>query len=212
MRNLYPLFLLLGIGFLYGDMRHDLPEPYNTVDVLPFDGQGWYMNGSQMRELIKKKNVKIVIEVGSWLGASTRHIASVLPKGGKVYAVDHWKGSVEHQEGQDAWSPHLPHLYEQFLSNVIHAKLTNKIIPVKMDSLEAAWHLRHIVPDLIYIDAGHETDDVYADLNAWYPFVQGRGILCGDDWTWQSVRLAVEIFARERNLKINASGNFWRLK
>lgn len=145
--------------------------------------------------MIKSNGIKIVIEVGSWLGASTRHIASLLPSGGLVYAVDHWLGSAEHQQGQIFWNPALPHLYEIFLSNVIHAGLTEKIIPIRMESLEAAKQLNYVRPDLIYIDAGHETDAVLADLNAWYPYVQGHGILSGDDWGWSTVRNAVVAFA-----------------
>jgi hypothetical protein len=168
-----------------------------------------------MEALIETHHVKTIIEVGSFLGLSTRHIASHLPKGGKVYAVDHWKGSIEHQPGGSAWHPSLPFLYEQFLSNVIHAQLTHKIIPLRMDSAEAAalpcFVLKTVIPDLIYIDASHETEAVYADLTRWYPFVQGHGILCGDDWTWPSVRFAVEQFASEQGLAISAGFNFWRL-
>lgn len=84
-----------------------------------------------------------------------------------------------------------------------------------MASLEAASKLNEIpdrlYPDLIYLDASHDTESVYADLCAWYPFVQGHGILCGDDWTWDSVRIAVYRFANERHLNIEASVSFWRL-
>ena len=149
--------------------------------------------------------------MGSWLGDSTRHIASLLPDDGVVYAIDHWCGSQEHQPGHDAWSPVLPHVYEHFLSNVIHAQLTHKIIPVKMSSLEAAQKLAHIIPDLIYIDGDHETSAVYADLCAWFPFVQGHGILCGDDWDTLSVRRAVVAFAQDRGFLIAKRGNFWLL-
>jgi hypothetical protein len=138
-------------------------------------------------------------------------MARCLPENGIVYAVDHWKGSVEHQAGGSAWIPEVEHLYEYFLSNVIQAGLTRKIIPVKMDSLEAAKQLQ-IRADLIYIDASHETHAVYADLKAWYPHLRPDGVLCGDDWTWNSVREAVKMFARENKLAIKASGNFWRLK
>ena len=79
-----------------------------------------------------------------------------------------------------------------------------------MDSLVAAHSLK-VQPDLIYIDAEHTTEAVYKDLCAWYPLVESRGILCGDDWEWPTVRKAVEIFAKERNKKIYAKVNFWRL-
>lgn len=190
----------------------NLPEPYNQLkELLPFDAQGWYSNEKEMKHLLKKHPVKVVFEVGSWLGLSTRHIARHIPKDGKVYAIDHWLGSNEHQPGQEFWREKLPQIYEQFLSNVIHKKLTHKIIPVRMASVDAEKYLSNIVPDLIYIDANHETEAVYQDLSIWYPHVKGHGILCGDDWTWDSVKIAVKKFAAENHLTIESHFNFWRL-
>jgi len=93
---------------------------------------------------------------------------------------------------------------------MIHWGLTSTVIPMKMTSLEAS-HLLLVKPDLIYIDGDHTTEAVYEDLTAWYPFVKNQGILCGDDWTWPSVRIAVEQFATENNLSIESTYNFWRL-
>lgn len=202
---------------LLGISQENLPPPYNTVNLLPFNPQGWFFNGKQLEAIIKNNPIKVVVEVGSWIGLSTRFIASALPEGGKVYAVDHWLGSDVQQPGQRMYNAALlPVAYEQFLSNVIHAGLTDKIIPIKMPSLEAAGYLSSlnetVIPDLIYIDASHDTPSVYADLNAWYPYVQGHGILCGDDWHYfESVRIAVQQFAKEKELRIEAFGNFWCL-
>jgi hypothetical protein len=186
----------------------NLPEPYRSAKLLPFNSEGWYSNGEQIKSLFMEHQINVAIEVGCWLGLSTRNIATLLLPNGKLYAIDHWRGSIEHQH-----LPILPTLYDQFLSNVIHAELTNVIIPMRMSSLEAALQIRSmgIVPDFIYIDASHDTESVLADLNAWFPFIKGHGILCGDDWTWESVRTAVEIFAEENQLTIEASDNFWRL-
>jgi predicted O-methyltransferase YrrM len=192
-------------------LASDLPEPYCHLEkVLPFDPQGWYNNASQIEWLFQDNKIETVIEVGSWLGKSTRHIAELLPPTGKLYAIDHWLGSYEHQT-QEMWTSYLPTLYDQFLSNVIHAGLTDKIIPIRMASLDAARFLM-VSPDLIYIDASHDYMSVYLDLVTWYPFVEEHGILCGDDCGWKSVRKAVRRFAKENGLKIDASGNFWRLK
>ncbi|MFI5334150.1 MAG: class I SAM-dependent methyltransferase [Chlamydiales bacterium] len=203
--------LMFFVPLLFAFSQADLPEPYNSVELLPYDPHGWYGNASQMKRVIEGSHIKTVVEVGSWLGQSTRHIASLLPEDGKVYAVDHWLGSVEHQPGQSAWHPALPQLYQQFLSNVIHAGMADKIIPIRMSSLEAAQELaqRGLQVDMVYLDAGHEKEVVYADLWAWYPFVQDHGVMCGDDWEWRSVRKAVQEFAKQRGLKVKAKGNFW---
>jgi hypothetical protein len=81
-----------------------------------------------------------------------------------------------------------------------------------MTSLEAAKYLKLIKPDLVYIDAEHTTEAVMKDLRAWYPFVQENGVLCGDDWSWHTVREAVEQFASDENLQIESVQNFWLLK
>lgn len=197
------LFLLL----LCGCFNSNLPAPYNEVaEVLPYDGGGWYNNRSQMKRLFQEHEINTVIEVGSWLGKSTRHIARSIPKNGKVYAVDHWLGSLEHQGGEN-----LRKLYQQFLSNIIHKKLTHKIIPIRMASVDAEKALSDIFPDLIYIDASHEMEDVYRDLAIWYPHVKGHGILCGDDWPWPGVQKAVKKFAEENGLLVKSEDAFWRL-
>ncbi|MBM3208509.1 MAG: class I SAM-dependent methyltransferase [Chlamydiae bacterium] len=192
--------------------KDDLPYPYNEVQpVLPFNNHGWYNNRSYIEKLVEEVNPTIVVEVGSWIGLSTRHIASILKQpNAKLYAVDHWLGSAEHQIGQFAYMPFLDKLYEQFLSNIIRANLTHIVVPMRMSSLDAV-KIFPATPDLIYIDAGHDYESVYKDLLAWYPLVRGHGVLCGDDWWWDSVRKAVEDFARDNSLKIFAENNFWRL-
>lgn len=202
----------LSFANLIDDVLPDsYPDVYN-IEVLPFKEHGWFNNANFMTYLIKIFRVKNVVEVGSWLGTSTRHIARVLPADGVVFAVDHWKGSEEHQESKE-FEVLLPTLFQQFLSNVIHENLIHKIIPVRMDSLSAAEKLKplntHI--DLIYLDGDHTLESVYADLSAWYPYVEKQGIICGDDWIWSGVQCAVTQFANENNLEIHSPENFWYL-
>lgn len=56
-------------------------------------------------------------------------------------------------------------------------------------------------PQLVYLDGSHKFDAVLDDLNKWWPIVKHGGVLCGDDFTWPGVRGAVEVFAKERNVK-----------
>jgi len=198
-----------------------LSKQYNSLKkILPFDAHGWYTNEKWITMLFNHNKITSAIEIGSWLGKSTRHIASLLPMSAKLYAVDTWKGSVEHQSKKrtDVYDK-LPTLYEQFLSNIIHAKLTDKIIPIRMTSLEAASYLKSIKQQisLVYIDAAHDTQSVLQDVEAWYPYIAGRkGILCGDDWNWRDkktnlypIQEALHIFGQKYNLTIYAHENFW---
>lgn len=187
-----------------------MPEPYRSVRNLPFDEHGWFNNGKMVEECLKIKPAKIVIEVGSWLGLSTRFIARILPKNGIVYAIDTWLGSEEHLKNPELTSK-IPHLYQTFLSNAKHAELTEKIVPIRMASLEAAEAL-NVEGDLIYIDASHEEEDVYNDIIAWYPHLSKGGILCGDDWNAHSVKSGVMQAAITLKLGIKYWDRFWLLE
>lgn len=209
MHNTILLASLLGMA----QIGADLPYPYNTIEVRPFNPEGFFNNPNVLRTLFEIHKPKVVIEVGSWMGQSTRHMAGMLPPGGTLYAVDHWLGSQEHQPGQVFWSPHLPYLYEQFLSNIIHAELTDIVVPIRMPSLEARKELADVKADFIYIDASHDYDAVYADLNAWFPLVKGNGVFCGDDWGYPPINQAVARFAEENNLSIETPGEaLWILR
>ncbi len=202
-------FCLLGIV-----NAAEMPSPYCDIKVLPFDKHGFYGNAKHIEALVREHSVQTIIEVGCWMGTSTRHMATLLPEGGKVYAVDHWLGSEDIFPLQ-CYKKRKGILYQQFLSNVIHAELTDKIVPVRMESLEAARAL-DVQPDLIYVDAAHDMESVYKDLKAWYPKVKGHGVLCGDDWRWGKglpVKKAVLKFAKEKKLKaVSPPGsNFWYL-
>ncbi len=200
MRYFFSFFLFFYSFFVFAES--EFPQPYKGIEILPFDNGGWFANAAEFEAIFKTNKISTVIEVGSHFGLSARFIASHLPEDGKLYAVDHW-----------AW---FPLCYEQFLSNTIHAGLTQVIVPVRMDSLTAASHFRSlkdpVFPDLIYIDASHDTESVYQDLNAWYPLVKGRGILCGDDWSVEEVQIAVNRFAREMNMTVEGANNFWILR
>lgn len=189
----------------------EVASPYDeVVEILPFVDSGWYSNGPQLKALIDLHHVKTVIEVGSYLGQSTIHLAECLPEEGVVYAVDHWLGSPEHQEGEWAeGSVPLGSLYHQFLSNIISKHLTQKIIPLRMDSLTAAKNLK-MTADLIYIDAAHDTESVFQDLSAWYLHLNQGGVLCGDDWEWPSVQKGVKRFMKQhRRLRLRTYQNFY---
>lgn len=216
-KNLKYFFIVSAFfnSYLFSDVSQNLPAPYcDLKEVLPFNGHGWYYNGAWIEQLMKHNKITTAIEIGSWLGCSTRHIASLLQKNGTLYAVDTWQGSIEHYEHQE-FAVMLPTLYDQFLSNIIHAQLTNIVIPIRIDSLKATDFFDQKLDnvDLIYIDAAHDTESVLLDIEAYWPFVKNNGgILCGDDWWWDTVKAAVRFFAQANNLALYVGDNFWFLK
>ena len=186
----------------------NLPTPYCDATLLPEKWHGWFVNQNQLNHLFKRFKPKTVIELGSFLGLSTDFIAKRLPPGGKLYAVDHWLGSVEHQGRQDV-AHLLPTLYDQFLSNMIYTKNTETVVPVKMTTVEASSFLEEIEADIIYVDAAHDEASVYTDLTLYYPLLKEGGVMCGDDWGWPTVQKAVVRFANERGIRIHSDHNFW---
>lgn len=184
---------------------------YDFVDLLPLDDHGWFANADQLEVLIKEHNVKTILEIGAWLGKSTRWFAKQIPGDGVVFAIDTWRGSGAEHINVPEYADKLPDLYQQFLSNVIHEGLTNKIIPIRMESLEAAQAIK-FQPDLIYIDAAHDTESVLKDLNAWVPKMRQDTIITGDDRSWPTVMAAVEPFAAEHGFTVHGTGNFWYYK
>jgi len=218
-KRLYTSLFLVLIFFntcVSNEDLSSLPKPYSEIEtLLPYDNHGWYSNATHIEKLVKEYNVKVAVEVGSWLGLSSRHIASILPENGKLYCIDHWLGTDEYSEKDR--KKYFPTLYEQFLSNTIHANLCDKIIPIRVDSSDGAQILleNRVTPDLIYIDACHYEESVYNNLKSYYPLIKNRGIICGDDYARPggAVKRAVHRFANENNLKVIANSYwFWQLR
>lgn len=195
-----------------------LVEPYQSLVVLPELQHGWQNNRDAMQKFISvhfpDAQDLCIAEIGAWLGLSIRDWVKFAGESGRVYAIDHWEGSVEHQPGQFAHHSVLPRLYPQFLSNMIQWGIANSVTPIRMSSVNAARTL-NIRPDIVYVDGAHDYANVDADIRAWYPKLSDRGILCGDDWKWmhdlKGVQRAVNGFASEYGLEVHVDDNFWWL-
>ncbi|MFA6066476.1 MAG: class I SAM-dependent methyltransferase [Candidatus Babeliaceae bacterium] len=203
--------LILALASIFIARAEDMPEPYRSLIELPEDTHNWLSNCNKknLATLIMQLHPKVVVELGSWLGASAIFMASRLPESSILYAVDDWTASTDTSIQADASvQEKLSTLYQQFLSNVKIHKLTHKIIPVRMKTLEAARSL-NVVADLIYVDASHDEESVYKDIMAWYSKLKTHGIMCGDDWHAASVRAGVNRAAHELGLSVSVDGYFW---
>ncbi len=181
----------------------NLPKPYCSVpNLLPYNAEGAYFNSEYIKKLFDHNNITKVIEIGSDYGLSTRHIASLLPKDGILYAIDVW-GPAYH-----------PNTYGQFLSNAIRFGLTKTIVPIRARSDQAIRQIASygISFDMIYVDGDHETIPVFKDLELYFPLLSEHGIMCGDDWLLATVRAAVLLFAYRHQLTVYGDCNFWFLK
>ena len=179
------------------------------------DDHGWLQESNKyILKSLLDMNTKCVIELGSWLGKSTRFIADCAPCA-TIYAIDHWLGSPEHQGRPDV-KDKLPTLYETFLVNLWEWK--SQVKPLRMTTKQglSLCYANNVDPDLIYVDAAHDYDGVMSDLTAvrsYFPMAK----VVGDDWLWTSegehpVRNAVIEYCRKNNVIFHVCGNVWWLE
>ncbi len=128
------------------------------------------------------------LEVGSYCGKSTVYLGSgVRAGGGQLFALDHHRGSEEHQAGEEY---HDAELYDSelgrmdtlpaFRRTLARADLEAHVIPVVASSaqLGAVWQ---IPLGLVFIDGGHSFAAAETDLRAWMGHVLPLGYLAIHD-------------------------------
>ena len=166
----------------------------------------------------------LIIEVGTWKGASAINMAQLMRQegiDGAVICVDTWLGSLLHRRDAKLRSSlHLkngyPSIYFEFLSNVVAAGLTNNILPIPQTSTNAYLWLKEnsVQAPLIYIDADHDAVNVYSDISNYWELVSPGGALFGDDFVsaWPGVSRAVKLFAEKKELRLKTYGEKWLLR
>jgi hypothetical protein len=154
--------------------------------------QGWRSWHPYLISAIDEVRPNIIVEIGVWKGGSTITMANHLKSSGMkglVISVDTWLGSWDHWL-EKTWfnSLRMEHgqstLYRTFAANVIKNNLQDYIVPLPVDSANAAQILlkRGIVPGVVHLDAAHDYDSVSNDLRIWWPLIPTGGILIGDDY------------------------------
>jgi predicted O-methyltransferase YrrM len=131
-----------------------------------------------------------VIEVGSWMGASTSFIAGGLKgEGAKIFAVDNFQGLSTCGEDSAWYNRHFRQLgasstLEIFKANFAALGFARRSEPVVSDSLAAAQSLagKRGTIDFIFIDGDHSYAACKADIEAWTPFVKRGGVIAFHDF------------------------------
>lgn len=192
-------------------------SPYEGFDPDPHpdDLQGWGWNHGIFEDAIKAVRPKIIVEVGTWKGATAIRMAEIVKSLGldtRIICIDTWLGSEEHFLGQGAEERFslrrtngFPQLYFTFLGGVVRRGLQDIIIPLATTSTHGAIILdkTNVRPDLIYLDAAHDYRSVQSDLEDYWPLLSDNGILIGDDYIgWGGVTQAANEFAMKNNVPL----------
>ena len=166
---------------------------------------------------------KIIIEVGSWHGRSSRSIADNMSTSSVLYCVDHWLGSEAERDThhQSATLKDGDHAIIEFSANLFDYIQKGRVIALRMSSKNAVELLQKqgIKAGMIFIDAGHTYEEVKEDITAWLPLVMEGGTICGHDYyhennMWPGVQQAVDdIFGhRGESMGYLDDNSIWRHK
>lgn len=197
----------------------DIKKDYGSVDFSGFevDLQGWGSEHPIFNEAIRLSQPKTIIEVGTWKGASAHNMINICNKSGlktDIICIDTWLGSNDtlwidpgHRHSLQLKSGY-PQIFWQFVYNMIEAEVMESVYPLPMTSTAAYYLLKRfgLQVDLIYVDAGHEHDEVYTDLSLYYNLLRPGGVLFGDDYSagWPGVVSATNQFIAEKQLVLTA--------
>lgn len=127
---------------------------------------------------------KFIVEVGSFLGRSTRAMAD--NTSGLVFAFDDWFGPRDiNLDGRE-------HCYEVFVKNMSDLIDYGKVIVIKGDHGDISVIPEWLSPDMVFIDGSHEYESVKRDIYTWKAKLASGGLLCGHDAQLPGVRQALD--------------------
>jgi predicted O-methyltransferase YrrM len=200
---------------------HGTENVFDIAEPLALDLQGWGSTHPVFEHVLNTIKPRLIVEVGTWKGGSAIHMAKLSKQLGleaEIVCIDTFLGSPEHWTNPE-FRPGLrlrhgqPRLYDQFLSNVIHEGVQDVITPFPISSTAAAFVLMRapVRPDLVYVDAGHEYEDVRRDIELYWELLRPGGVLIGDDFLpmWHGVIRAASEFAAQRRLNLQVTGEKW---
>ena len=142
-----------------------------------------------------------IIEVGTWCGRSSCYLAAQGVE--RVFCVDpydgpHWHSSWQHHPG----GQHPLDLANSAWRELGLAELVTSIVDTSPEAVNDPRLPAEA--GLVYIDGGHEYDEVMADLRAWAPKVICGGYVAlhdytvlGDQGVMWGVRQASEVYFEE---------------
>lgn len=129
-----------------------------------------------------------ILEVGSYCGKSTVCLAlGIGEQDSVVFALDHHRGSEEHQPGELYFDPDLydeqqgaVDTFRAFRRNIENCGVAERVIPVVSHSERSAAHWTTPLA-MVFIDGGHSLDAALQDYRCWTVHLRRRGTLAIHD-------------------------------
>jgi len=195
--------------------RYSWPDHRPDVPIVP-----WVMDygGRKLiKSLIAARRLRIVVEIGAFVGGSVRQWLEVSPEV-TVVAIDPWPQIVGPNFFYDTHPVGRLHarqlrepdgMYHAFLANLWDVR--DRVIPLRGTgrSMLPELHALGLRPDLIFIDADKQAAEI-AICDELFP----EALVCGDDWLWCDGRRfptqqPVRDSARRRGRVVKCVSNTW---
>ncbi|XP_010522900.1 PREDICTED: uncharacterized protein LOC104801356 [Tarenaya hassleriana] len=197
------------------------PPPYASELLRRTRVKGWGSYGAVFENLIRRLKPRTVVEVGTFLGASAIHMANLTSRLGleetQILCVDDfrgWPGFRDRFKDVGMVNGDALLLY-QFMQNVVNANRTGSILPVPFSTGSALEKLCEwgVKADLVEVDAGHDFNSAWADINRAVRILRPGGVIFGHDYFTaadnRGVRRAVNLFADINRFKVKTDGQHW---
>lgn len=162
----------------------ELPLDINTVKGFLDQDEG----AALYHHALAAASLGPVLEVGSYCGKSSVYLGAACKRNQSIlFAVDHHRGSEEHQLGEEY---HDADLYDarfakmdsfpQFRHTLARANLEDVVVPIVAASALAARFWSTPLA-MVFIDGGHSMEAALHDYRSWAGHVMRGGLLAIHD-------------------------------
>ena len=165
-------------------MNDQLPLEISSIKGFLAEDEGQALHD----RALKVAHLGPCLEVGSYCGKSTVYLGNACKKAGTVlYALDHHRGSEEHQPGEEYHDPDLFDTirnqfdsFPTFRETVARADLEETVVPIVSTSAVASkkWNTPL---SMVFIDGGHSFEAALCDYRSWSTHIVPGGILAIHD-------------------------------
>ena len=170
-------------------MSQSFPTPSLPLDITTIKGFLADDEGAALYHYaLAASKLGPCLEIGSYCGKSTVYLGAACQQTNSVlYALDHHRGSEEHQLGEEYHDPdlydssiELMDSFKTFRTSMREADLDDTVVPIVSSSAVASRHWATPL-GMVFIDGGHSEEAAHTDYRCWAPHVKPGGILAIHD-------------------------------